>query len=755
MARPVISNPLAGAAPQLQPTARPKAVQIGATPEPRRSPLMELAQAFDGFVPELHAGLRSVAAQQDHDAMASGELAAMKANAAARMGELDGLIKQGVDAGTFPAVRAPAFERGFRSRVGQDLAQSLFQEKLLATVPDATKVSGRLDPEKAIADTYAEISKQIHPDDFYARQAFDATAQGVIAGYRQRVDEGYTAAYKAAGEQTMADQGSELVLHLGSAADVDAPLIRTAVKEHLDEMRRELPSDQVNPFFVKNIVGPAVDKLVSQQKFTDARHLLDEMDNLDVTGKGGLLGQTAVGKAAFSDMRAKVERETRASQYEAYTRLRQDRELKQGMGDQDAGDALQQLRLANSGHLPQNQRFKLIDDYRKKYADDSQRVEGFAAAVQNEFSNEDRFRADPKALSGLETSLDTLHKEDLDKASSTLETLYNLGSIAPSDRTRVAEKIKKLQTLYGAIDEQDINRFKKDLYAQPGIGGQKTINFGDSTAVGPTSSSSLWDKLTDSQKAQHELEVSDFFYSALQDQIRAIGDPNKIPAEKAGALDRATLKAQEFARNRLRDLSGLKQKQEDAVKVQKQKTALRTAAVTSGFYRSPTFDGYEPPDNRKGFAHMAYLGYRGPDPERDKVDIYFPAHTVGEWFKPGPAGATRDVDLNQLAKDIQENPDDNMAQKAKDTYAYVKGRLGFTPDEILNGVTKHGVPFSAKEIDPKFIAVFRNRAELEKEWNNGQPTPKFLSVGDTLDPRDAMTPAQFYLAQLALFNAHQ
>lgn len=419
MPRLVISNPLQGASPQLQPTARPQAVQAGATPEPRRSPLGELAEAFRDFNPTLHASLRAVAAKDEHDALAAGELAAMKANAAARMGEIDGIIKKEVDAGNFPAVRAPAFERGFRSRVGQDLAQSLFQEKLLSTIPAATQVANRLDPEKAIADAYKEVGEQIHPGDFYAKQAFDATAQGVIAGYRQRVDEGYTAAYKAAGEQTMADQGSELVLHLGSAAAADAPLIRTAVKAHLDELRRELPSSEVNPFFVKNVVGPAIDKLVSEQKYTDARHLLDEMDQLDVTSKGGLLGQTAVGKAAFSDMRAKVERETRASQYESYTRMRQDREVKQSVGDADAGDTLQQLRLANDGRLPQDQRFKLIDAYRKANASDPQRVEGFAAAVHNEFDNEDKHRADPKALSDLEGSLDTLHKDDLDRASAT------------------------------------------------------------------------------------------------------------------------------------------------------------------------------------------------------------------------------------------------------------------------------------------------------------------------------------------------
>ena len=49
MARKPVNAPLEGAAPALQPTARPLNIAIGATPLPSRSPLMELGNAFQQF----------------------------------------------------------------------------------------------------------------------------------------------------------------------------------------------------------------------------------------------------------------------------------------------------------------------------------------------------------------------------------------------------------------------------------------------------------------------------------------------------------------------------------------------------------------------------------------------------------------------------------------------------------------------------------------------------------------------------------
>src|SRR5262245_40854509 len=122
MPRKQTQNPLELAAPGLNPTARPLQIQTGATPAPNRSPLMELAESFREVNPELRNMLRDASAREERDAMALGELEAQRLGASKRMGEIEGVIKQAVDEGKVSHVRLPAFERGFRMRIGKELA---------------------------------------------------------------------------------------------------------------------------------------------------------------------------------------------------------------------------------------------------------------------------------------------------------------------------------------------------------------------------------------------------------------------------------------------------------------------------------------------------------------------------------------------------------------------------------------------------------------------------------------------------------
>lgn len=136
MSRKQTQSPIELASPGLNPAARVLAIQPGAAPAPQRSKLMELAHSFTGFNDELRGLLRDASARADRDAMALGELEAQRTGAVKRMEEIEGTIKKAVDAGTVDHVRLPAFERGFRLRVGKDLAQSVFQEKLLSQLSD-------------------------------------------------------------------------------------------------------------------------------------------------------------------------------------------------------------------------------------------------------------------------------------------------------------------------------------------------------------------------------------------------------------------------------------------------------------------------------------------------------------------------------------------------------------------------------------------------------------------------------------------
>jgi hypothetical protein len=568
----------------------------------------------------------------------------------------------------------------------------------------------------------------------------------------------------------MADEGSEIAFQLAAAAEDDAPALRQAVKQHIDQIRTELPKSEVNGFYIKNVVAPAIDKLVSEQKFTEARHLMDEMERLDVTGNGGLLGQTSIGKAAFSDLRAKVERETREAEYASYTNLRRQRETRLEEGELAAASALNEIRLNSGGALNPSDRFRLIDEFRKANPNEPLKVQGFARAVHHEFDNEDKWRTDERAISELELSLKTLKKEDLSAGRARLDALYAAGQVPPSYRTKLSQHIDKLEALYGFIDEQDTNRFKRDLYAVPALGGQRTINFGDSNDASPTSSLNLWDKLPDTLRAQHENQVTQFFSEALQAEIRTIGDPNQVPAKKAQALDTATLKAREYAKTLLRELSGQKLRDDNAAQVRQQAKSIRDSVILSaglgirpvvgtGYTVPEKPQGEQPSSPREGttawlksLKPAPSLDKANPGPEAEEVDVYIPAASLKDWLLPGAAGSSRRVVMSELAKDILENPDETKATKSRDLYAYVKGRLGFTPEEVKKGVTREGISFLPSAIDPRRVTVFRNRAELEKHYNNGEPSELFLQLGDAIDPKDSLTTTQFYLAQAALLT---
>lgn len=713
---------------------------------------MDLGEAFRAFNPELRDMLRDVAASQERDAMALGELEAVRTNAAQRMGDIETTLKKAADEGQISHVRLPSFERGFRMRTGKELG-ALYQEKLTARLDETTQVENRLDPEKVIAETYADVTKQIHSSDLYARLGFEEAAQGITAGFRQRSAEAYTSNYKKAAEGKMADEGSEIALQLAAAPHDQADAYRASVRANLDELRKELPVAKVNEFYTTRVVAPAVDKLVSNQKFTEARNLVDEMERVDVTGKGGLLGQTSVGKSVFSDLRAKIEREARYAEHEAFSTFRQKEEMTQHLGELDAASVLQKVRMDNSGRLPPDARFKFLDEYRKANANDPLKVSAFEKTFQVEYENEDKWRSNSKLTAELEVSLQTLRKDDLEAGRARLDALFHSGEVAPSDYVRLTKHVEQLQALYGAIDEQDFKRLKLDLYADPtGIAGMRTVNFGDKNVTGELTSEKLWSKLPQELQATHEQRVMDYFSHALEDGIRAVGDPNKVPAEKAKVLDAATLKTREYAYGLLRELSGVNKQRENTRRVEEQAKAVRMSRLSRGFDVVPHLGNYTAPLSKKGIRFGPFAGQFGPAPEADEASIRIPASSFKEWLSPGMNGRENLVNLPDLAKDIQDNPDEAKALKSKAMYGYVKSRLGFTPDEVKSGVTKHGVPFDPSAIDPRHISVFRSREELEKAYNSGQPTTQFFAVGDALDPKDKLTPEQFYLAQLALFS---
>ncbi len=785
MARKQVSSPLEGAAPVLQPTARPLAIQIGATPPPSSSPLMELAHAFREVNPELRDMLRDSAAKADKDAMALGEIEATKARAEGRLAEIDNILKAKVDAGELSRVHLPAAHRGASFRSGKEAAEIGFQTDLMQNLSVAIK-EGPQSTEKILSEAHKKFAEAIPSDDFYARQGFDHASQAVISDFRQRVAQGQAAEFDRVSKQKMADEGTELAYHLATADGDAAPVAKASLLAHLDQLRGEMPKSEVNGFYVQNVIAPTIDKLANERKFAEARQLLDEADALDVTGKGGLLGQTAVAKAAFSQLREKIERESRADSHITLDNYKADRELRLLRGTDEAGAQLQKVRLEAGGKLNPADRFKIIDAYRAAHADDPLAVSGFAEAVNREFENEDKFRANERAISDVLVGLNTISKDKLDIEEAKINALYQSGEFPAAARTQALELISQRRALYGLIDEGDFKNFKKDVFTKPGS-LLPSVNFGNDVA------NDLWEKLTPESQNNLELSATEFFKSQLEQLIvsESGGDPTKAPAVKALALDKATMKAREFARQALPVALKEQGNLDTQAKVTAQAANIKQATVSipsqglwshlmgnlnegsiradykvtekvaKGIKDAPsktyTFVPRAGDDLEKAVAAQKTT----PQSEWDVVatpDYFYYTRQAQEI-----RGIPRVLDMAELAKEVLSTGDRSTAgagnpervAAARQFYGIAKSILGFTPEEIKASKTKHGVPFVSAEIDYKSIPVFRNVAELEKNWNGGDFTPLFGEVGDSLDPKDTMHPEDFYKAQLALLSARR
>jgi hypothetical protein len=746
---------------------------------------MELSNAFHSFDPELRDALRDASAKEEGNAQALGEIEATKARAEGRLGELDQILKTKVDSGELARAHLPAAHRGAQLRAGQESAEIGFQSELLKSLQDAIAGTPEV-VEKAISTNLQKYAGAIPSTDFYTRVGFDHTAKGVIQSFRQRVAEGQATEFERASKLHMSDAGSELAHRMATADAEAAPAAHADFKAYIDTIRQELPKSEVNGFVVQNVLTPAVAKLVDEHKFAEAYQLLHEAESLDVTGKGGLLSQTSAAKSAFATLRDHIERESKASTHIELDAYKAGRELRLLQGADEAGAQLQKLRLDNNGQLPLDQRFKMIDDYRRANAGDAVKVDAFASAVNGDYEQEDKFRSNERIVADLVVRANTLDKAKLDTLNSEVEAQYKAGTVPAAARSQMLELIGKRKALSGFVDEQDFRAFKKDVFAGPPLfeHGSPSSHFGDQAV------SDLWEKLSTASQDSVETATTEVFKSALEQAIiaKSEGDPAKVAGIKSIALDAATLKAREYARSAVAQAVTAERKQGHAVAVTKQAQAIQQARVVipSRSTWSALMGNTAEPQQvyhvrehvakgikdapRKRFAYVPGVGSdweassaaQKTTPQAEWDIVATPEYFYYTRRNQEIDGIPRVLDMKELAKeatatgtaeDQTGNPERVAA--ARKYYGIAKGLLGFTPEEIKAGVTKHGVSFTASEIDYKSIPVFRSVVELEKNWNKGDFTPLYGELGDAIDPKNKMHPQDFYLAQLALLSGRK
>jgi hypothetical protein len=726
---------------------------------------MELGNAFSSFQPELRTMLRDAAARQDNDATALAEIDADKAFREGRLAEIDAELKKAADAGSVPHRALPAYERAYRTTIGFRMADGL-QAKLMEGMERAAKNG---DAESVIREVLPEFEQKIAQGDFYGRQGFQQAASAVINQFKQQVTYKYAANYEKNAEYIAAQQGNALVLSLAAADTVQSSAALTDVKTHLDNERLRSSPHSVNSRFLASSVEPAFKTLIAEKRYDEARALKERLAGLDLTGNGGLFGKTTEAQSFFAEIETVLNRHTDETTSEQARLLQASKSVAL---DQAA------FRAAEIMESRRSEGFSLqaadIDREVSKWADTlpndqtkAFKVQALRKTLEGQLSadRESRRKVLEPEIGQLFSSMDTFVPEELEKAEVLLSTYREI--LTPSEYANASQTIKQRRAQGEVVSPVVQRSVFQQVYVQESFGGlPKTTKpyFSDKDK----DATEAWDKMTDSDKEEHQSRVREFILNGLRESVATYSNPEEAKTNLEVIKDGVTKKAQEYSRKTALDIFTERKKRDQGAKIQEQAKIQQIAQATA--QASKVFDiaytaqrptgrtgkmGPVPaeidvpeakPGSEKSQANV-------PPSERDfvRVATRSSSRILNRLFEG--AKDVSEIDLPALAKQVNESKEKGAAAKSLELYGVAKGILGYTPEEIKSGVTKHGIGIPPKAIDPRYVRVFRDRAELEKHWNNGQPTELFMDVGNRVaDPDNNLTSEKFYRLQAALLS---
>ncbi len=544
-------DPLEGAAPRLQPTARPISIPIGATPAPRRSPLAELAQAFDGFNQELKGALQDAAIKADRDAYTLGELEAQRQASAQRLGEIEVVAKELVDSGQLNKARSPAFKRGFSARTGRDLATGLFHLQLFARLNETTPVDGAKDPVAVAEEVRKEIAAGLPTGDLYAQEAFDTAAQASIQQFTQRSTEERLRNVEAAGEMRIADEGANILHQLAFVLDEEEEgTLLESYKAHLDTIRTELRKSDVNTFTMARSLKPVVDELIQEGSFDAAENLLQHIEDFDVTGEGGMLGKTAVGREILADLQGKISKERSYRISDKWQEVQQKSRTEVLGGRSDAGNTLAAIRSENAGNLPPGALKEALDNYRTQHGANIDRIVEFETQLERARKYDEGAADTAQGRALLARFDDGLSDEEADTMLLTLQGLADIGAASAEQVARAEAFVADLQDINTLVTEKDINLFSGDTFAETMSDGLRVplLDLNAAHQAEADELSEIYDALSGDAQSQIVQQTTAKFREVLVSKLRAFGSRDERQAQRFGALEESKREARAWAR---------------------------------------------------------------------------------------------------------------------------------------------------------------------------------------------------------------
>jgi predicted SnoaL-like aldol condensation-catalyzing enzyme len=717
-----IQSSLTGANVGLRPTAGRLGLKGAATAPADTNSYLQLANSLAQVAPEIGGSLRRL--EEVRSGQAENLAGALSADVSLddwmnKRKAVDEMLAGKMKEAGLSNAYLPAVQRNIEAGLGEKAAKEQYQAALLARSEEASELStGGLTPQQIAAEEREKVYGQIRNGAVYMRESFNKVADSITAEFVANSTSARAKRTNDLNEQLLSDKGVELFASLKNAYTSEDGTEITNAKAKVHDFFASLPAqgiskEEARPFFVKRVVMPGVERAKSEKRFDEAFALLDAAESLEIAPGGVLLKNTEF-STLFDVVRTQL---TEAEGRNADKVLRDRANAHQAMvleASTGAGNFLSNF--LERGNDPTEEQIMIGASL---YEGDARSL--FVSNVRNAVANKhSSFVENKQLLSQLRAAAMNPLAPDADKTFSTLLT----SAYKELNPESIDEVVSLKKAASGAVAVA--KRYAASTFSDASFGN---ITFPDKTVQ----------KIPDAIKDNVKTFATEEYERLVAERLMGIVEKHgfQVLNDDSGSLVKGVVEdVEEHLKIVVNDFAiG----EYNSMRLAEQKAAAEQARVAKERSRQRAIQ----------FEHLQQRLDQLTDlPAEGAADMggrIWGKTTTRQNFKYQHGKKTPE-ELWKLATDPETKRD--ARDDAKIRYLLHKARNGFEPDEIINKVTKEGMPVVASEISIH-VPVFTDMKQLYKEWNNGQPAPDsiFRIIGDMLDPEGVFTAKVFFEAQ--------
>jgi len=322
-----------GITPTIQRAGQYSVAQVRAAPvQAPRSKLLDLAEAL-GTSMEIVGQYGKLKEFEFKKGQERGEMEAATADLETSIDELDTTGEKLVEQGLLPRSQLLGYQRSFRRRIGQRYARKTYANNLEARMEEVTQ---NLDSdadiiENILAEERQKITEQLGGSQF-AMQGFGDYADSIENSfYNNAVKQRDIATQKYNESLVIEEANQDFGVRILTATDPkEVAQLQLDIKDQMDAITKEgrIPRSRVIELYWNGFAVPNINNLLATDnpQPDKAEKMLDALLDIDLTGKGGKLGninrEGAMIRSKAVEIRNKIEASRRAIDDEEGVRAR-------------------------------------------------------------------------------------------------------------------------------------------------------------------------------------------------------------------------------------------------------------------------------------------------------------------------------------------------------------------------------------------------------------------------------------------------